>query len=60
MKGTCDTRENLSGVVGNGKGFPPTLLSGYGAPIQEVKILDVLLLACCSNTLLASDFEFDD
>jgi hypothetical protein len=59
-KFTWDAPENLSGVVGHGKGFPPTVLSMYGAPFQEVKLLDGLLLACSSDTLLASGLKFDD
>jgi Glycosyltransferase like family len=57
---TWDALENLSGVVGHGKGFPPTILSVYGAPFQEVKLLDGLLLACSSNTLRTSGLKFDD
>ena len=57
---TWDVRKNLSGVVGHGKGFPPKTLSVYGPPLQEVKLLDGLLLACSSNTLRSSDLKFDE
>ena len=57
---TWDAMENLSGVVGHGKGFPPTTLSVYGPPLQEVKLLDGLLLACSSNTLRKSGLKFDE
>ncbi len=57
---TWDDAANLSGIVGHGKGFPPTSLSVYGAPFQEVKLLDGLLLACSSKTLRTSGLKFDD
>ena len=57
---TWDSRENLSGLVGHGKGYPPALLSVYGPPLREVKLLDGLLLACFSNTLRTSGLKFDE
>ena len=57
---TWDSRENLSGVVGHGNGFPPANLSVFGAPFQEVKLLDGLLLACSSNTFRTSGLKFDE
>jgi len=54
-KFTWDARENLSGVVGHGKGFPPSNLSVFGMPRQKVKLLDGLLLAAESGTLLKNN-----
>jgi GT2 family glycosyltransferase len=55
-----DSYENLSGVLGHGDGFPDLKqLSVYGAPGQEVKLLDGVLLAARSNTLVASELRFD-
>ena len=48
---TPDAPEYLSGVIGHGKHFPPDILSIYGAPCQEVKLLDGLMLACRSRVL---------
>jgi GT2 family glycosyltransferase len=59
-KFTWDARENLSGVVGHGKGFPPANLSFYGPPGQEVKLLDGLMLVARSETLISSDIRFDE
>ncbi len=59
-KFTWDTRDNLSGIVGHGKGFPPTILSQFGPPRQEVKLLDGLFLACHSTTLQKHDLRFDE
>lgn len=55
-----DARENLSGVVAHGKGFPPGNLSVYGTPGQEVKLLDGVFLAVRSQTLHAHDLRFDE
>lgn len=57
---TIDKSENLSGVVGHGKGFPPDNLSVYGIPYQEVKLLDGLLIACKSDTLIKNNIRFDE
>ncbi len=57
---TRDTPENLSGIVAHGSGFPPGNISFYGAPGQQVKLLDGLLLAVRSETLLAKRIEFDE
>jgi hypothetical protein len=56
---TWDASENLSGVVGHGKGFPPTSLSVFGPPRQQVKLLDGLLLCAYSKTLNDNDLRFD-
>ncbi len=55
-----DAKENLSGIVGHGNGFPPQNLSQFGEPCQEVKLLDGLLLACHSNTFHEHDIRFDE
>jgi hypothetical protein len=59
-KFTWDDSGNLSGVVAHGSGFPPANLSCYGPPAQEVKLLDGVLLAVRSETLLANKIEFDE
>ncbi len=56
---TWDARENLSGVVGHGKGFPPANLSVFGPAGREVKLMDGLILVAKSQTLLRSDVRFD-
>lgn len=56
----ADSYENLSGVLGHGDGFPNLRqLSVYGDPGQEVKLLDGVLLAARSGTLLAKELRFD-
>ncbi|HEX5092615.1 MAG TPA: hypothetical protein VFV84_08000 [Burkholderiales bacterium] len=57
---TWDQRENLSGVVGHGPGFPPQNLSIFGPPGQPVKLLDGLLLAAWSRTFIDHDLRFDE
>lgn len=57
---TWDDRENLSGIVGHGSGFPPRKLSIFGAPNQQVKLLDGLLLATHTQTLAESGLMFDE
>jgi hypothetical protein len=57
---TWDNRENLSGVVGHGKGFPPDNLSLFGPTRQEVKLLDGVMLIANSVTLLRHDIKFDE
>lgn len=51
---------DMSGVVGHGTAFPPGNMSRYGAPRQRVKLLDGLLLAVRSETLLEHDLRFDE
>jgi hypothetical protein len=53
-------RDNLSGTVAHGRGFPPENLSFYGPSCQEVKLLDGLLLIARSQTLLAKQICFDE
>jgi Glycosyltransferase like family len=57
---TRDDDANLSGVLGHGQGFPDLIeLSFYGAPGQEVKLLDGVFLAVRSNDLVRSSVRFD-
>ena len=59
-KFTCDSFEHFSGVIGHGDGLPGLRqLSVYGAPLQEVKLLDGVMLATRSQLLLESDLRFD-
>jgi GT2 family glycosyltransferase len=55
-----DNPENLSGIVGHGKGFPPAKLCYYGRPFQEVKLLDGLMLMARSEVLLSKQLGFDE
>jgi hypothetical protein len=57
---TWDAAANLTGIVGHGDGFPPSRVSIYGPPCQEVKLLDGVLLMARSETLLASGIRFDE
>ena len=59
-KFTWDKSENLSGIVGHGKGFPPTNLSVFGPPCQEVKLLDGLMLIADSKSLNQHNIKFDE
>jgi GT2 family glycosyltransferase len=55
-----DDPENLSGIVGHGNTFPPENLSVFGPPFQEVKLLDGVLLAAFSETLIKKQIRFDE
>lgn len=57
---TWDAPLNLSGVVGHGHSFPPTNISNFGPPFQEVKLLDDLILASFSETLIKNYMRFDE
>ena len=57
---TWDARENLSGVVGHGDGFPSSNISVFGPSGQAVKLLDGLLLACESQLLIDKGLRFDE
>jgi hypothetical protein len=57
---TWDAPENLSGVVGHGGGFPSGKLIIYGPTRQKVALLDGLLLASKSKTLLENNLMFDE
>jgi hypothetical protein len=52
--------EDLSGVIAHGSGYPPEKLSVYGQPYREVALLDGVMLACASQTLLDADLRFDE
>lgn len=52
--------EQRSGVVGHGGPFPDCRLSFYGAPNQEVKLLDGALLIARSETLQSKGIWFDE
>ncbi len=56
---TRDERQNLSGIVAHGSAWPPQYVSYYGPPYQEVKLLDGVLLASASETLLSKELFFD-
>lgn len=57
---TWDEPQNLSGVVGHGDSFPPSNISNFGPPFQEVKLLDGLILAAFSDTLIKHHMRFDE
>lgn len=53
-------KENLSGAIGNGNGFPLDLLCVYGPTFQEVKLLDGVMLICQSKILIENNIRFDE
>ena len=55
---TWDARENLSGIVGQGTGFPCANLMVFGPSMQEVKLLDGIFLACRSRILIEQRRSF--
>jgi hypothetical protein len=57
---TPDTPDNLSGLVAHGNSFPPSNLSSYGPSGLTVKLLDGVLLAARSRTLLTKGLKFDE
>ena len=57
---TRDDRENLSGVIAHGKNWPADYISAYGPPGHEVKLLDGVMLAAHSETLIARQLFFDE
>ena len=57
---TRDDLENLSGVVAHGKTWPADYISAYGMPGQEVKLLDGVMLAVRSETLISKQLFFDE
>jgi hypothetical protein len=59
-KFTRDDRDNLSGVVAHGKNWPADYISAYGLPGHEVKLLDGVMLAAHSETLISRDVSFDE
>lgn len=57
---TPDARENLSGIVGHGQGFPSETIDEFGPTGQAVALLDGLFLAVKSETLRARSLRFDE
>ena len=57
---TRDRRENLSGTVGHGRGFPAERIDTYGPSRQPVSLLDGVMLAVKSETLHAKALRFDE
>lgn len=55
-----DRRENLSGVIGHGNQFPPENISFYGSPRQQVRLMDGVLMAAHSKTLVENGLYFDE
>ena len=57
---TRDNYDNLSGVLGHGDPFPNLKqLSVYGEPGLEVKLLDGVMMAVRSETLIEKNLRFD-
>ena len=59
-KFTRDRRENLSGTVAHGHGFPAERVDVYGPSRQQVSLLDGVMLAVKSETLHAMTLRFDE
>lgn len=59
-KFTKDDNRNLSGIIGEGQGFPPEHLHVFGRPAQPVKLLDGVLLFCHSALLINKNLRFDE
>ena len=56
----ADKFTNQSGVIGHGTSFPPSTLNLFGPPRQKVMLLDGLLLASESKTLIENNLRFDE
>ena len=56
---TWDDRDNLSGIVGHGDGFPCNL-DVYGDVMQPLKLMDGVLLAAKKKTFTRSGIRFDE
>jgi len=54
-----DSPENLSGIVAHGTSFPPKVWSVFGPTRKKVSLLDGLLLAVQSETLIKNGLRFD-
>jgi len=54
-----DDKANLSGSIGQGVGFPPKKIDVFGLPGRECKLLDGVMLAVKSQTLVDSGLRFD-
>jgi hypothetical protein len=59
-KGTWDSKKNFSGVIAHGNEFPPKKINVFGMPRQQVKLIDGLLIATESETLLKNNLLFDE
>lgn len=59
-KFTRDRRENLSGIVAHGHGFPAERVDVYGPSRQQVSLLDGVMLAVKSETLHFKSIRFDE
>lgn len=59
-KFTPDSRDNLSGVVAHGRNWPADQIAAYGPPGHEVKLLDGVMLAAHSTTLIGKNLLFDE
>lgn len=57
---TRDDRDNLSGVIAHGRSWPADYISAYGTPGYEVKLLDGVMLAAHSETLISKNLFFDE
>ncbi|MDE2447584.1 MAG: hypothetical protein KGO22_01340 [Gammaproteobacteria bacterium] len=57
---TPDSRDNLSGTVGHGRGLPLDAVDVFGPAGQAVRLLDGLFLAVRSETLRAKSLRFDE
>lgn len=57
---TYEDNEYLSGAWGHGHKYPADAIFDVGPPRQEVKLLDGLLLASYSETLIKNNVYFDE
>jgi GT2 family glycosyltransferase len=57
---TSDSRDNLSGKVAHGSGYPAASISAWSPSGQDVKLLDGLFLAARSATLQSKELRFDE
>ena len=55
-----DHPSNLSGTVGHGKRVFPVNVMPFGPSYQQCKLLDGLLIAVSSTTLISTGLRFDD
>ncbi len=55
-----ELRENMSGTVAHGLGYPSDSIDVFGPAPQSVKLLDGLLLAARSEVLHARSVRFDE
>jgi len=55
-----ESRENCSGTVGHGQGFPADSIDVFGPSGQRVVLLDGVFLAVRSETLQSNSLRFDE